>query len=98
MKFLNYLTATWEEFQDVIKEKKSLILIPVGCIEEHGPHLPLNTDCIIGEKICEIVAKENNIILGPPIRYGVSRTTQGLPGTLEIRIDTLRALTYDIVY
>jgi len=98
MKFLNYLESTWEEFRDEARENNSLILIPVGCIEEHGPHLPLNCDCVIGEKICETVAKENNIILGPPIRYGVSRTTQGFPGTLEIRIDTLRALTYDLVY
>jgi creatinine amidohydrolase len=98
MKYLNYLKATWEEFRDIVKEKNSLILIPVGCVEEHGPHLPVSSDCIIAEKICETVAKENKIILGPPIKYGVSRTTQGVPGTLEIRIDTLRALTYDLVY
>ncbi|TFG20451.1 MAG: creatininase family protein [Promethearchaeota archaeon] len=98
MKYLNYLNATWEEFDKAVKESHSLILIPVGCLEEHGPHLPLSTDCIIGEKICEQVAQETDIIVGPPIRFGVSRTTQGFPGTLEIRIDTLRALTYDIVY
>jgi len=98
MRYLEYLTATWEEFRDEIKEESSLILIPVGCVEEHGPHLPLNTDCIIGETICESVAQQTQIILGPPIRYGVSRTTQGFPGTLEIRVDTLRALTKDILY
>jgi len=97
MKFLNYLEATWEEFRDAIKEKNSLILIPVGCLEEHGPHLPINCDCVIGEKICEIVAVDNQIILGPPIRFGVSRTTQGFPGTMEIKVETLKALVYDII-
>ena len=98
MKFLEYLNATWEEFRDEIKEKNSLILIPIGCLEEHGPHLPINTDGIIAEKMCEIVAKKNNVILGPPVIYGVCRTTQGVPGTIEIRIETLRALIFDIVY
>lgn len=97
MRYLNYLESTWEEFGEVIKENNSLILIPVGCLEEHGPHLPINCDCVIGEKICEIVAVNNQVILGPPIRYGVSRTTQGFPGTMEIRIETLKALVYDIV-
>ncbi|MHA1438819.1 MAG: creatininase family protein [Promethearchaeota archaeon] len=98
MKFLNYLESTWEDFKEEINQENSTILIPVGCLEEHGPHLPLNCDCVIGEKICEYVAKKNRIILGPPVRYGISRTTQGFPGTLEIRIDTLRALIYDIIY
>jgi len=97
VKYLNYLEATWEEFRDAIKEKNSLILIPVGCLEEHGPHLPINCDCVIGEKICEMVAVDNQVILGPPIRYGVSRTTQGFPGTMEIKVETLKALVYDIV-
>ncbi|MHA1149643.1 MAG: creatininase family protein [Promethearchaeota archaeon] len=98
MKYINYIYATWEDFDKATKEENSLLLIPVGCLEEHGPHLPLSTDCIIGERICEEVAKDIDIILGPPIRFGVSRTTQGFPGTLEIRIDTLRLLTYDLVY
>ncbi|MHA1337327.1 MAG: creatininase family protein [Promethearchaeota archaeon] len=98
MTYLNYLNATWEDFKKEIDSGKSIILIPVGCIEEHGPHLPLNTDCLIAEKLCETVVKECEIILGPPIRFGVSRSTQGFPGTLEIRIDTLRSLTFDIIY
>ncbi len=97
MKYLNYLDATWEDFRDEINEENSLILIPVGCLEEHGPHLPINTDCVISEKICENVAKKSYIILGPPVRFGVCRKTQGFPGTLEIRINTLRALIFDIV-
>ena len=82
MKYLNYLESTWEEFRDEIKEENSLLLIPIGCLEEHGPHLPINCDCVIGEKICESVATDCNIILGPPIRFGESRKTQGLPGTM----------------
>jgi len=98
MKYLDYGKSTWEEFNEAIIEKSSLILIPIGCLEEHGPHLPLNTDGIIAKKICQFVAKLNNIILGPTILFGTSRTTQGFPGTIEIQINTLRALTYDIVY
>ncbi len=98
MKYLEYLNATWEEFRAAINEKNALMLIPIGCLEEHGPHLPLNCDGIIAERICQTVAKLNDVILGPTILFGVCRTTQGFPGTIEVRIDTLRALIYDVVY
>ncbi|MGV9197568.1 MAG: creatininase family protein [Promethearchaeia archaeon] len=95
---MNHLNATWKEFQAMAEKDNSIVLIPIGCIEEHGPHLPINTDGIIAEKMCEQVAKETEIILAPTVLFGVSRTTQGFPGTLEFRIETLRALVYDIVY
>lgn len=98
VKLKNYIEQSWEEFQEAIKEDNSLILIPIGCLEEHGPHLPINTDGFIATKICEIVAEKNDIILGPEVLFGTSRTTQGFPGTIEIRIETLRSLIYDIVY
>jgi creatinine amidohydrolase len=83
MPYLDHLNATWKEFEEKVNEEDSIVLIPFGCVEEHGPHLPINTDGIIAEKMC---------------LFGVSRTTQGFPGTLEFRIETLKALVYDIVY
>ncbi|MFO8020577.1 MAG: creatininase family protein [Promethearchaeia archaeon] len=98
MPYVNHLKGTWKEFQEMAEKKDSIVLIPIGCIEEHGPHLPINTDGIIAEKMCKHVAKETDIILGPTVRFGVSRTTQGFPGTLEFRVETLKSLMYDIVY
>lgn len=98
MAYIDHLNATWKEFEKKADEENSIVLIPFGCVEEHGPHLPINTDGIIAEKMSKQVAKEEKIILAPTVLFGVSRTTQGFPGTLEFRIETLKALVYDIVF
>ena len=98
MKFLDYCNATWEEFKEAISEPNSLILIPVGCFEEHGPHLPINTDNLIAQKICCVVAEKTNVILGPDLTFGLARSTQGFPGTIEFKFETLQGLVFDIAY
>ena len=39
-------------------ERNTLVLLPVGQLEEHGPHLPLDTDCIIARETARVVAEE----------------------------------------
>ena len=55
-----------------IRTKKQLALIPVGSIEQHGPHLPLSTDSDIVTEVAKRVAKKCNLLLLPTITYGVS--------------------------
>jgi creatinine amidohydrolase len=75
------------------------IMIPIGCLEEHGPHLPLATDSMLAMDFTEAVAKDVSlpIIAGPLVDFGVSVLTQGFPGSIKIRFDTLRALLVDII-
>ncbi len=46
------------------------LLIPAGCIEYHGPHLPLGTDTLIAEEICKRLAKRINVVIAPSFEYG----------------------------
>ena len=55
-----------------IKRKKQIAVIPVGSIEQHGPHLPISTDSDIVTKIATKLSERINGVLLPTINYGVS--------------------------
>ncbi len=91
---LEYMT--WEEVDKALHKTKKIIL-PFGSTEEHGYHLPLSTDCLVAYEIAKRVAEKNNVLVAPPICYGVCRMGRDFPGTITIGIDTLRGLVRDIV-
>ena len=55
-----------------IKQKKQIAIIPVGSIEQHGPHLPISTDSDIVTEISLRFSKKIDGILLPTINYGIS--------------------------
>ncbi len=87
---------TMAEFKKHLKKTKTLI-VPFGTVEEHGNHLPLNTDTLIINEILKKVVQKRKVFLAPPVYYGVCTTTSRHPGTIGITPATLRRLTYDIV-
>ena len=56
----------------LIKTKRRIALIPVGSIEQHGPHLPVSTDSDIVSDIARRLSEKTNFMLLPTINYGVS--------------------------
>jgi len=91
-----YDDLTMKEF-DEIRNEKTIVILPVGVIEEHSSHLPLSTDSIQAEYVCREIAKRMNALLLPPIRYGVCSSTKNFPGSISISFDTLRSLIKDIL-
>ncbi|WP_101477904.1 creatininase family protein [Candidatus Nitrosotalea bavarica] len=59
---------------DILKltKRKIVALIPVGSIEQHGPHLPVSTDSDIVSHIAKQVSDKNGFLLLPTLQYGVS--------------------------
>jgi creatinine amidohydrolase len=59
---------------DILKltKRKTIALIPVGSIEQHGPHLPVSTDSDIVSHIAKQVSDKNGFLLLPTLQYGVS--------------------------
>ena len=55
-----------------ISKKKHIAVIPVGSIEQHGPHLPVSTDSDIVSEIASQICKKCDFLLLPTITYGVS--------------------------
>jgi len=85
---------TWKDVQKSL-EKTDIVLIPIGSIEQHGPHLPLATDTIIPLKIALRVAQKIGAVVAPAIRPGVSYHHMPFPGSMTLSPSTLIAVIKD---
>ncbi len=89
---------TWPEAKKRF-QKVDVALLPVGAIEQHGPHLPLDADAFdaayLTRKVAEACTPPRPIVL-PLISYGVSYHHEDFSGTISINPDTLSQLVYDI--
>ena len=78
-------------------EAGKVIILPVGSVEEHGPHLPLCTDSIQPEFIALELAKKTGGLVAPPLKYGVCNETRIFPGTISISFHSLHRITREII-
>lgn len=75
----------------------SLVLVPVGSLEQHGPHLPLGTDAVIAEAVACGVARRLGADVAPALPYGSSGEHQTFAGTTSIGTSVLRAVAIELV-
>jgi len=85
---------SWNEYQRRIIDEQQPVLLPIGAIEQHGPHLPLATDLLVVQAIAEYTAKKVGGIVAPPLCYGYkSQCRSGggnhFCGTTSLDADTL---------
>jgi mycofactocin precursor peptide peptidase len=72
------------------------VLVPVGSTEQHGPHLPLDTDARVAATVAARAAAGTNLLVAPPIAYGASGEHEGFPGTVSIGHEALRLLLVEL--
>ena len=79
----------------ISSKKRLAAVIPVGSIEQHGPHLPVSTDCDIVSEVAKRISEKNGYLLLPTLSYGVS--FEHAPFfNLSIRKSTLRSMLVDL--
>jgi len=89
---------TWPEAGKRLKEV-DVALLPVGAVEQHGPHLPLDTDAFDADHLAKQVAaacSHPRPLVLPLISYGISYHHEDFPGTLSVSPDTLSKLVYEV--
>jgi creatinine amidohydrolase len=79
-----------------VADRRPVVLLPLGSCEQHGPHLPLDTDTAVASAVAERAAArlrgEADVLVAPAQPYGASGEHEGFPGTVSIGHDALRLL------
>lgn len=93
---------SWTDIQKAANEN-AIVLMPLGVIEEHGPHLCLGTDIYTAHEYCRRVKAlfergGRTVLLAPPFYWGVCQCTGGFIGSFQIKKETATALLYDILH
>jgi creatinine amidohydrolase len=80
--------ATWPELAD-----RPLLVVPLGAVEQHGPHLPFATDTVVATVVATgAVPALDGALLAPALAYGASGEHEGFPGTVSIGTAALTTL------
>ena len=74
-----------------------VVLLPIGAVEQHGPHLPVHEDSIVAEWVADQLAQRTGCLVAPALHYGHSPMFRGYPGNLSLSAQTLRTVTYELL-
>lgn len=87
---------TWPEVESAIAGGTTTVVVAVGAVEQHGPHLPLLVDAVRGDRLSvEVARRLGGALAAPTIRVGCSEHHMGFSGTLTLRRSTLEAICID---
>ena len=76
----------------------TLLVVPLGSTEQHGPHLPLGTDTMVASVLCDRLAqRRDDVLVAPPLGIGASGEHQEFIGTISIGTDVLAAVLTEVV-
>ena len=92
----DYGKLTWEEVRDADKDR--VVILNVSATEDHGPHMPLDTDTVLGMAVAKGVAElaPNDVFVMPPVAYGFNEHHKDFPGVIWIQPETLIAFVTDV--
>jgi len=88
---------TWQQVDSL--DRNTAVLVPFGAMEQHGPHLPLKTDALIGASICRRLdaACEGRILVLPEQWLGLSLHHMRFAGTISASVETFIATVTDTI-
>jgi mycofactocin precursor peptide peptidase len=82
---------TWDEID------RPIVVVPVGSCEQHGPHLPLDTDTVIATALARSLAgRRADCVVAPPITVTASGEHRGFPGTLSVGTEIMAGLIVEL--
>lgn len=86
---------SWTEVAEA-REQQPVILLPIGTLEQHGPHMPIGNDCLVAEWVALRAAEQTNALVAPVINYGCSAVFRNFPGTYPVKPETLANVLRDV--
>src|SRR5207253_1731062 len=88
---------TWPQVRSEIESGRDTVVLALGATEQHGYHLPLATDALLGDHLARALADRLDAFLGPTLRVGCSEHHLGFAGTLSLSESTFHAVVADLV-
>lgn len=86
----------WVDIKKAINDGFKTVIIGVGSTEQHGPHLPTQTDALIADVVVNLIAEKlKNALQSQTIRVGCSDHHLPFPGTISLKQSTLKAIIHD---
>ena len=88
---------SWKQIQDLQAGGMRMLLLPTGATEQHGPHLPVNTDSVIAGALAAVASAATGIPVLPVMTYTVSAGHTGKwPGTFSLWHETFLHAVNDV--
>ncbi len=93
-----YAKLTWPEINEAVAANK-VCIVPVGSIEQHGPHLPLDVDCVCPTGVATHAAElvPDKVLVLPTIPHGYTAHVMDFPGTVNIHHEHFITSVLDVV-
>lgn len=88
---------SWKQAEEAFK-KEPVILIPIGAVEAHGPHLPLGADTMVAHEVSVRAAEQSEALVVPPIWYGYAAYWRKYAGNISVRAELVKGLAEDIIH
>ncbi len=101
-KRISWEKLSWTQIAELDRDCTTII-IPTGAIEQHGPHLTIDTDIFNSDAIARAVAEKVNasnkqrVLVAPPIWWGTSPHHLGFPGTISLKNETFTEILCDTI-
>ncbi len=94
--------CTYREAARLARDERAIVILPLGAIEQHGPHLPLLVDWLGAEELARHVAPHlqragYRVVLAPALPYGASPLALTWPGTVSLSRATLRRVIVEVI-
>lgn len=89
-----WMYRTSGDLQELLEESNGVCLLPIGCVEKHGPHLPLGTDSFAGDALAYAASQIETVCVFPPFIFGdLCGAAPGMPhGTVTLPEETMLLL------
>lgn len=97
----DFSTHKWQELSGpevaALAQETDVAILPVGCIEMHGPHLPTGTDGFQAEGMAEMIAERERAIVMPTLFLNINDEMKAYPGTIAISPELMVQLYEELV-
>lgn len=85
-----------EEFNTAIEKSKGVCVLPIGCLEKHGQHLPVGTDSILATEIVRRASEREEVCVFPTLHFGEKTGAGEFKGTVMLSIELRQQLLKEI--